>query len=111
MRLNNRGLIRCSRILAPLLLLIGISACKAPEQKTKDNSPNVILILADDMAYGDLSFINGGRTRTPNLDRLANESVWFSQAYSAAPVCAPARAALLTGLYPHHPHPFQTPPF
>lgn len=61
----------------------------------------MILILADDMGVGDLSSKNNGLNRTPNLDRLAAESVWFDQAYSAAPVCAPARAALLTGRYPH----------
>jgi hypothetical protein len=63
--------------------------------------PNVILILADDLAIGDLSSQNGGRSRTPHLDRLAEGSVRFSQAYSASCVCAPARAALLTGRYPH----------
>lgn len=71
------------------------------KQLVKTEQPNVILILADDMAFGDLSFVNDGQTRTPNLDQLVLEGVWFSQAYSASPVCAPARAALLTGLYPH----------
>ena len=65
------------------------------------HKPNVILILADDMALGDLSSLNGGVSRTPNLDRFAERSVSFTQAYSASPVCAPARAALLTGRYPH----------
>ncbi len=63
--------------------------------------PNVILILADDMAVGDLGALNGGITRTPNLDKLLKEGLWFDQAYSASCVCAPARAALLTGRYPH----------
>lgn len=63
--------------------------------------PNIILILADDMAVGDLARFNDGRTRTPNLDRLVAGGVWFNSAYSASPVCAPARAALLTGRYPH----------
>jgi arylsulfatase A len=71
------------------------TSCPAAEK------PNVVLILADDMALGDLSSLNGGLTRTPHLDRLKQNSVWFRQAYSAAPVCAPARAALLTGRYPH----------
>ena len=66
-----------------------------------DERPNVILILADDLALGDLASRNGGISRTPNLDRLASESVRFTQAYSASCVCAPARAALLTGRYPH----------
>ncbi|WP_182865380.1 arylsulfatase [Rhodopirellula sp. JC639] len=83
-------------------LLLSHAAGEPPTPRSNtDSSPNVILILADDMALGDLSSLNGGRSRTPNLDRLKNESVWFSQAYSAAPVCAPARASILTGRYPH----------
>ncbi|NQT16316.1 MAG: arylsulfatase [Planctomycetes bacterium] len=71
------------------------------ESGDESRKPNVILILADDMGLGDLACLNGGRNRTPNLDRLKEESVWFGRAYSASPVCAPARAALLTGRYPH----------
>ena len=63
--------------------------------------PNIILILADDLAVGDLACFNGGRTRTPHLDQLIAGGVWFNAAYSASAVCAPARAALLTGRYPH----------
>jgi arylsulfatase A len=63
--------------------------------------PNVILILADDLAIGDLSCVNDGRSRTPRLDELRTQSVSFNQAYSGSPVCAPSRAALLTGRYPH----------
>ncbi|MGB3799084.1 MAG: sulfatase-like hydrolase/transferase [Lewinella sp.] len=61
----------------------------------------MILILADDMGYGDLEIFNGGRSRTPNLDKLVEESVYFERAYSGSAVCTPARAALLTGRYPH----------
>ena len=63
--------------------------------------PNFILILADDLAIGDLGGREKRLTRTPNLDQLAKKSVRFTQAYSASCVCAPARAALLTGRYPH----------
>lgn len=63
--------------------------------------PNVILILADDFAIGDLGTFSDGVSRTPHLDRLAEDSVRFQQAYSASCVCAPARAAILTGRYPH----------
>lgn len=66
-----------------------------------NDRPNVILILADDLAVGDLGGGDDMPTRTPSLDRLAKESVQFDQAYSASCVCAPARAALLTGRYPH----------
>jgi len=63
--------------------------------------PNIVLILADDMGYGDFGCFNGGLSRTPALDALAREGVCLTQHYSASPVCAPARASLLTGRYPH----------
>ncbi len=63
--------------------------------------PNIIFILADDMGYGDFGLFNDGRSDTPILDHLVGESVCLTQHYSASPVCAPARAALLTGRYPH----------
>ncbi len=61
--------------------------------------PNVILMYADDLGYGDLGCY-GGKIRTPNLDRLAREGTRFTQCLSANPVCSPSRAALLTGRYP-----------
>lgn len=63
--------------------------------------PNVILIVADDMGVGDISAFNEGLSETPKLDKLIDESVYFNQAYAGSPVCAPSRAALLTGRYPH----------
>lgn len=63
--------------------------------------PNVIVILVDDMGYGDFGTFGDGSSQTPNLDRLITEGLCFTQHYSASPVCAPARAALLTGRYPH----------
>ena len=95
--------LNCRIFSGTLILMAGVllTACRSALPSDSSKAPNVILILADDMAYGDLSLINGGITHTPNLDQLARESVWFTQGYSAAPVCAPARAALLTGLHPH----------
>src|SRR5215813_7997930 len=61
--------------------------------------PNVVLIYADDLGYGDLGCY-GSSNHTPNLDRMAAEGVRFTQFYSANPVCSPSRAALLTGRYP-----------
>lgn len=63
--------------------------------------PNVILILADDLGYGDLSIYGNPLLQTPHLDHLALEGVRLSQQYSGSPLCAPARAALLTGRYNH----------
>ena len=63
--------------------------------------PNVVLVVADDMGYGDFGAFGNEAVRTPHLDRLIGEGVCFRQHYSASPICAPARAALLTGRYPH----------
>lgn len=61
---------------------------------------NVIVILADDLGYGDLGCYGSRVNRTPNLDRLAMDGVRFTDHYSCSPVCSPARAALLTGHVP-----------
>lgn len=61
--------------------------------------PNVIVIFADDLGYGDVGCF-GSSIPTPNLDRMAVEGVRLTRFYSASPVCSPSRAALLTGLYP-----------
>lgn len=63
--------------------------------------PNIILIVADDMGYGDFGIFNDQLSCTPHLDALAAEGICLTQQYSASPVCAPARAALMTGRYPH----------
>ncbi len=62
---------------------------------------NIVLILADDMGYGDLGVFGDGSSRTPALDVLAADGLCLTQHYSASAVCAPARASLLTGRYPH----------
>ena len=64
-------------------------------------APNIVLIVADDMGYGDFGRFNDGHVRTPVLDGLIDESVCLTQHYSGSPICAPARAALMTGRYPH----------
>ena len=63
-------------------------------------SPNVVLIFADDLGYGDLSCYGATKVQTPNIDRLAKEGRRFTDAHSASAVCTPSRYALLTGEYP-----------
>jgi arylsulfatase A len=61
--------------------------------------PNLVIILCDDLGYGDLASY-GGAHKTPNLDSFAREGMRFTHYISANPVCSPSRAALLTGRYP-----------
>ena len=62
--------------------------------------PNFVMMMADDMGYGDFGIFSEGRVRTPFLDSLIGESVCLSQNYTGSPVCSPSRAAMLTGRYP-----------
>jgi uncharacterized sulfatase len=68
-----------------------------------ERPPNIILIVADDLGYNDISTFGGGvdgTLKTPGIDRLAAEGVMFTQAYSGASTCAPSRAMMMTGRYP-----------
>jgi arylsulfatase A-like enzyme len=62
--------------------------------------PNILLLLTDDMGYGDLGCYGGTMVPTPNIDRLAKEGTRLTQFYVASPVCSPSRAGILTGMYP-----------
>ncbi len=72
----------------------GVAAAQNPGSR-----PNIILILTDDMGYGDLSCYGAQDIKTPHIDSLARDGVRFTQAYSNGPVCTPTRAGLMTGRY------------
>ena len=83
----------------------GSSSAPRPEFASLESSPdesrpNVVLILADDLGYGDLRCYGHDRFRTPHLDQMASEGIRFTNFYVPVPYCAPTRGSLLTGRYP-----------
>lgn len=86
-----------------LLFALTVSAgCQPSETPSNDNRPNIIYILADDLGYGDIGVNGQEKIETPNIDALAADGMTFTQHYSGAPVCAPARYMLMTGKHPGH---------
>jgi len=76
-----------------------IVSCTPTDQNQK---PNIIIILADDLGYGELGCYGQEIIETPNIDKLAEKGIMFTQFYCGSPVCAPSRCALLTGKHPGH---------
>ncbi|MFW5753382.1 MAG: arylsulfatase [Marinilabiliaceae bacterium] len=83
-------------LLTCLLSMVANSAFGQSEQ------PNIIYIYADDLGYGELGVYGQEKIETPNIDKLAEDGIRFTQHYTGAPVCAPARSILLTGLHSGH---------
>jgi arylsulfatase A-like enzyme len=93
---------RLSAILASAIFALSAIAADRPASERK---PNIVVILADDLSYGDLGCFGQKNFVTPNIDRLAAEGMVFTNAYAGAPWCAPSRTALLTGRHVGHPAP------
>jgi arylsulfatase A-like enzyme len=92
-----------------VLLLIStvliFNSCNSSQKDSDEGEgaklPNIVLILSDDQAWYDYSFMGHAFIQTPNIDRLANAGVTFTQGYVPASLCRPSLASLVTGLYPH----------
>ena len=86
------------------ILMFLVMACTATysgqAQPTPDASPNIVFIFVDDMGYGDLQCYGATDINTPNIDRIAEHGIRFTEFYSASPVCSPSRYGLMTGRYP-----------
>lgn len=89
-----------------LLLFFCVSGCRQnvgsiSENKSLQNPPNIVFILSDDQAWTDYGFMGHPNIETPRIDQLAKESLTYTRGYSAAPLCRPSLASIITGLYPH----------
>ena len=97
-------------LLMAALGLMPVAASAASPQPAADadgtqtQRPNIIFIMCDDMGYGDLGCYGQQRMETPNLDRMAQEGMRFTQAYAGSPVSAPSRATFMTGQHAGHTH-------
>ena len=92
-----------SRLISSLLLIsatLCLSGSSFGKESPKNERPNVVLILCDNLGYGDIGCYGSKLHRTPALDRMAAEGRKFTHFYSASGVCSPSRAALMTGCYP-----------
>ncbi len=93
-------------ILLSLLVLLVFIACKENKDAVKEiaeiaaTKPNIIVIYADDLGYGELGAYGATELQTPNLDKLANGGMKFTNGYASSATCTPSRYALLTGVYP-----------
>lgn len=86
-------------LLTIFVIFIGYSLFSSIQAQVADR-PNIVIIFTDDMGYGDVGVYGHPTIRTPNLDRMAKEGMKFTQFYTAASVCTPSRAGLLTGRLP-----------
>jgi arylsulfatase A-like enzyme len=91
-----------SKFLVGLFPAIVLGCSGSHRQEANPPAPNVILILADDLGYGDLSICGQKSFSTPNIDRLAQEGIRFTNMYCGSTVCAPSRASLMTGKHTGH---------
>lgn len=83
-------------------LILASCGLGTKEKSAEQRPPNIVYILADDLGYGDLSFLGQQNFATPNIDRLAAEGLVFTQHYSGSTVCAPSRSSLMTGQHTGH---------
>ena len=76
-------------------------SCVQDRSKSTVESPNIVLIISDDQSWTDYGFLGHKHIETPNIDKLAQEGLTFTRGYTTAPLCRPALASIVTGLYPY----------
>ena len=99
-QISRRDFLRTAGISAASSVLGGCLGSKRVSSSNISSRPNIILILVDDLGYGDLACYGATDLKTPNIDRLVTDGIRLDRFYANCPVCSPTRAALLTGRYP-----------
>ena len=85
-----------------LLICLGVVGCFVFHQYgLAEEQPNIVVVLADDLGYGDLGCYGEPNVQTPNLDRFAADGIRFTNCYAAAATCSPSRTGLMTGRTPY----------
>jgi arylsulfatase A-like enzyme len=90
------------KAIATCVLLLGVPLAAEAGGQPKRAKPNILLIVADDLGYGDIGVHGGNAVPTPNIDKLARSGIRCTNGYVSAPYCSPSRAGLLTGRYQTH---------
>lgn len=99
---TNKNILKYTALGITSVLIPSLSACHNKEKAVTTEYPNIVYIIADDLGYGDLSCYGQKKFSTPNIDKLAEEGMLFTQHYSGCTVSAPSRSSLVTGLHTGH---------
>lgn len=97
---------RVFKLLSIVSLTLAIIGCKKQKDeglvaiKSEPEQPNIIIIYADDLGYGDISSYGATDINTPNIDKIVNEGIKFTDGHASSATCSPSRFAILTGMYP-----------
>jgi N-acetylglucosamine-6-sulfatase len=90
-----------SIVLSAMLVACGQQADDSGTVDVEDARPNIVFVLVDDLRWDEIGAAGHPYVKTPSIDRIAREGAFFSRAFTTTPLCSPARATFLTGLYPH----------
>ena len=101
-QMSRRRFLRQATLGATACAVGTLTGCRTAPSVSRHRPPNIVFFLVDDLGYGDLGFLGQERFATPHLDRMARESLHFTQFYCGSPLCAPSRYTLLTGQHTGH---------